>query len=229
MMCSRLVKHHAADRDLVHAADGLADHREGVMADLAVGHEIIGADQITVVDVGLRHELVDLDRVGRVQRDVVEFVLGDLDVGVGVDLVALDDVLVGDFLAGVGVDLGILDAVAGLAVDLVERDLLGVGGGRIQRDRAGHERQPQKAFPVGAGGHGELRNATGTTDKDNTGGPDHKATPAESGNGVNRRRLHPHAQTMRRMAAGGGRTGTSPRCRRWLSISEPRGLVAEIA
>ena len=98
-------QHHAADRDLVHGADGLADHREGVVADLAVGHEIIGADQIAVVDLGLRHELVDLDRVGRFQRDVVELFLADLDVGVGVDLVALDDVLVGDFLAGVGVDL----------------------------------------------------------------------------------------------------------------------------
>ena len=90
----------------------------------------------------------------------VELVLRHLDVGVGVDLVALDDVLVGDFLAGVGVDLRIFDAVAGLLVDLVEGDLLGVGGGRIQRDRTGHERKAQEAFPVGTGGHGYSEYAT---------------------------------------------------------------------
>ena len=125
-------QHHAADRDLVHAADGFADHREGVMADLAVGHEVIGPDQIAVVDIGLRHELVDLDGAGGFQRDVVEFVLGDLDIGVGIDLVALHDVVGGDLLAGVGIDLHVFDAMAGVAVDLVEADLLGIGGGRKQ-------------------------------------------------------------------------------------------------
>jgi len=86
-------KHNAADRDLVHAADGLADHREGVVADLAVGNEVIGADQIAAVDLAARHEFVDLDGAGRIQRDVVELFLGDLDIGVGVDLVALHDVV----------------------------------------------------------------------------------------------------------------------------------------
>src|SRR6185437_10621680 len=97
---------------------------------------------------------------GRFQRDVIELVLRDFDVGVGVDLVALHDVVVGDLLAGVGVDLGIFDAVAGLAIDLVETDLFAIRRRRIKGDRAGHERKAQEAFPVGAGGHGILRNAT---------------------------------------------------------------------
>ena len=90
----------------------------------------------------------------------VELVLRHLDVGVGVDLVALHDVLVGDFLAGVGVDLGVFDAVAGLAVDLVERDLLGIRRRRIEGDRTGHERKAQKTLPIGAGamGYSEKRN-----------------------------------------------------------------------
>jgi hypothetical protein len=136
-------------------ADGLADHREGVVADLAVGHEIIGADQIARIDLGAVDELVDLDGARRFQRDVLEFFLRHLDEGVGVDLVALHDVLVGDFLAGVGIDLGVLDAVAGLPVELVEADLLGFRRGRIERDRTGDERKAQEAFPVGAGGHGQ--------------------------------------------------------------------------
>ena len=32
----------AADRDLVHFADGLPDHREGVMADLAIRTQVVG-------------------------------------------------------------------------------------------------------------------------------------------------------------------------------------------
>jgi hypothetical protein len=111
------------------------------VADLAVRHEVVGADNIAAVDIGSRNEFVDLDGAGRFQRDVVEFVLRHLDVGIGVDLVALHDVVVGDFLAGLGVDLGVFDAVAGLAVDLVEGDLLGVRRRRIEGDRAGHERE----------------------------------------------------------------------------------------
>ena len=146
-------QHHAPDRDLVHLADGLADHREGVVADLAVRTQVVGADQVARVDLAAVDELIDLDGPGRFQRDVLELLLGDLDEGVGVDLVALDDVLVGDLLAGVGVDLGVLDPVAGLPVELVEADLLGFRGGRVQRDRTGDERKAQKAFPVRAGGH----------------------------------------------------------------------------
>ena len=168
MMCSRLVKHHAADRNLVHVADGFADHRKGVVADLAVGHQIIGPDQIAVVDIRLRYEFVDLDGSGRFQRDVVEFLFGHLDIGVGIDLVALHDVVGGDLFAGLGIDLGIFDAMAGLAVDLVEGDLLGIRGGRIQSDRAGHERKAQKALPIGAGGHGLLRRRNRRSSKDNT-------------------------------------------------------------
>src|SRR5205823_2117610 len=154
-------QHHAADRDFIHAAAGLADHRIGVVADLAVRHEIIGTDQVAVVDVALRYELVDLNRVGRVERDVVELVLADLDVGVGVDLIALDNVLGGHLVTGLGVDLEVLDPVAGLAVDLVERDLLGIRRGRIERVRAGHERKTQKTLPIGAGGHGLLQTQQG--------------------------------------------------------------------
>ena len=98
-------QHHATDRDLVHLADGFADHREGVVADLAVGSQVVGTDQIARIDLASVDELVDLDGARRFQRDVLELLLGHLDEGVGVERVALDDVLVGDLLAGVGVDL----------------------------------------------------------------------------------------------------------------------------
>jgi hypothetical protein len=91
------------------------------------------------VDLIAWHELIDVDRVVRLQRDVVELVLGDFEVGVGVDLVALDDILAIDVFASFGVDPLILDPVSSLAVDLVERDLFGVRGRRKQCDRTSHQ------------------------------------------------------------------------------------------
>ncbi len=146
-------QHHPSDRDLVHLTDGFADDGEGVVADLSVRHQVVGTDQIPRVDLAAVDELVDLDGSRRFQRDVLELLLRHLDEGVGVDLVALDDVLVGDLLAGVGVHLGVLDAVAGLPVELVEGDLFGFRRGRIERYRTGDEGKTQEAFPVSAGGH----------------------------------------------------------------------------
>jgi hypothetical protein len=90
------------------------------VADLAVRAQVIGADQIAGVDLAAVDELVDLDGPRRFQRHVLQLFLGDLDEGVGVDLVALDDVLVGDLLSSVGIDLGVLNPVAGLAIQPVE-------------------------------------------------------------------------------------------------------------
>jgi hypothetical protein len=84
----------------------------------------------------------------------------NLDVGIGIDLVALDDVLVGDLFAGFGIGSGILDPVAGVLVDLVERDFVGLGCGRIERNRTGDERQTQKTLPVGASSHTQNSEST---------------------------------------------------------------------
>src|ERR1700744_6508712 len=146
-------EHHAADRDLVHLTDGLTDHREGVVADLSIWAQVVWPDQITRVDLGLLDELVDVDRTRGFQRNLIELFLRHFDELILFEHVALYDVLVGHFLAGVGVHLGVLDPVTGLAVELVERNLLALGGRGVQRHGTGDEGQTQEAFPVGAGGH----------------------------------------------------------------------------
>src|SRR3569623_667826 len=92
-------QHHPPDRDLVHLPDGLADHREGVVPDLAVRAQIVGPDQIARIDVAAVDEFVDLDGARRLQRDLLELLFRDLDVLAFLDLVALDDVLVGNLVA----------------------------------------------------------------------------------------------------------------------------------
>ena len=46
--------------------------------------------------------------------------------------------------------------IAGIAVDLMEVGFLGLAGGRIERDRAGHERGLEIALPVSAAGGRQL-------------------------------------------------------------------------
>jgi hypothetical protein len=56
------------------------------MADLAIGHDVIGPHQIEIIDLPARHELINLDRAGGFERDVLQLVLGDLEIAVAIDL-----------------------------------------------------------------------------------------------------------------------------------------------
>src|SRR5258705_5185125 len=85
---------HTTDGDLVHLADGLADQRRtrrDRLCRLAAGSR---PDQVARVDVGLVDELVDVDGPRGFQCDLLELLLRNLDEGVLIEHVALDDVLV---------------------------------------------------------------------------------------------------------------------------------------
>jgi len=145
-------QHHPSDGDLVHIADGLLDHGEGIVprpCDPALGSR---GGSGSAGRCRPCHEFVDLDRPGQLQRELLELLFGDVDELVLLEPVALHDILVGHLVAGVG-DLQISDAVTGRPVELVERDLLALRGRRIERDGTGDERQSQEAFPVGSRGH----------------------------------------------------------------------------
>jgi hypothetical protein len=65
----------------------------------------------------------------------------DLEIGFGIDLVALDNVVRCHLVTGIGINLLIANALAGLAVNLIETDFVGFRGRREQRYRARHQRQ----------------------------------------------------------------------------------------
>jgi hypothetical protein len=141
----------------VHAADGFTDHGVGVVTDLAVRNEIVGADRVALVDVGLRHELVDLYGPGGLQRNALELVLRHLDVGVLIDRKPLHDVLGEDLLTGVDIDLHVFYAMDGVAVDRLklmfsESEVAGNNAtGQVTRERR------REALPIGAWGHDLLQ------------------------------------------------------------------------
>ena len=105
----------------------------------------------------LRHKTVDVDGVVALDLDRLQLFLFDLDILALLQLIAAALLVAFDDIAGLGIDHLLLQPVAGLLVDHVEAGLLDRGRGRIQRHRAGHQGQFERAFPVGARGHYNLR------------------------------------------------------------------------
>ncbi len=130
------IKHDARQADEFFVAHGFADDGESLLRNLVVGHQVIGFIEVKAIDLGNRHEGFDVDRMRAFQRDLVEFVVLQLDVLVGLDLVALDPIFLVDRLAAFGVDDQIAHPVAGLLVDDVEPDAIARAGGGVERHRA---------------------------------------------------------------------------------------------
>ena len=144
---------HPGERHHAFLADRLANDRERLLAHFPVGHDVVRAVQIELVDFFLGHELVDLDRALALDGGGLELFRLDLDVFAFTDLVALDDVGRIHLLVGLGVDLAVFDAVAGVSIDLMKADFLALAGRGEQCDRTRDERKLQVAFPIRARGH----------------------------------------------------------------------------
>ena len=113
--------------------------------------------EIALVDLLARYKTLDIDGVVAFDLDRLELFRLDLDIFALAQLVAASLLVALDDVAGFGIDHLLLQPVAGFAVDQVKPGLLGRGRGGIEHDRAGDERQFQRPFPVGAGGHSNLQ------------------------------------------------------------------------
>ena len=60
--------------------DRLTDHGEGLLADLALGSDVVRNVPIEFVDLALRHELVDLDGVRAFDRDRFQLIVSYFNV-----------------------------------------------------------------------------------------------------------------------------------------------------
>ena len=103
------------------AAHGLADDRKGVLPGLVVRGDVVGGVQISLVDLLAGNERIDLDGVVALDRDGIEFVVVDRDVGVLRVLVAATLIGAFDRLARDLVDQLLPQPIAGLLVDLPKR------------------------------------------------------------------------------------------------------------
>ena len=79
---------------------------------------------IALVDLGLRHEAVDVDRMAAFYRDGVDLFVLDLQVDAFIDFVATPFVVGIDGVARALVNQLLAEAIAGFLVDLPKGDAL---------------------------------------------------------------------------------------------------------
>ena len=143
----------AGEPDHLFGAHGLADHREGLLADAVRGREVIGRIEIESVDLGAGHEPLDVDGVVAVHLHGLELVVLEHDVLALGDLVALRLALGLDRLAGLLVDELAPHAISRLAIEGAKGNPLRGRRGRIEGDRARDERKLEITLPVGSWRH----------------------------------------------------------------------------
>ena len=114
MFASR--QHDPSDRDHVHFGNRVANDRESVLSDLAIGSEVIGGVDIAVVDLAARNELIDLDGPGAFDLHGVDLLVFHDEVPTFPDLISARCVFSGHNVAGLQIDVLLLQAVSGFPV-----------------------------------------------------------------------------------------------------------------
>ncbi len=105
---------------------GVADDDEGFRSCLPVRRNVIGPVEITLVDVGPRHEPIDIDSVRALDLDCLEFVLVDCNIFSFRQFVSAALVLSVNDASSLFVDHLLMQPVPGLRVYLMKMRLLGL-------------------------------------------------------------------------------------------------------
>src|SRR5580704_2688220 len=119
-----LGQHHAPQRHQGFAAHRLADHRKGVLPDRIVGGNVIGRIEEALVDLRTLHKAIDVDYVRARDLDRLQLLIFDEEILAFADLVAAGFLMSLDDFAGFLVNELLAQPVAGLAIDLAERNPL---------------------------------------------------------------------------------------------------------
>ena len=150
-------EHDARKGDAALVLHRVADDGERFLSALGVGYDVVRPLVVALVDFLFGNELVDIDGVRALDLDRIELLRLDFHVLAAGQLIAAALVVLVDDTACFLVDHLLAQAIAGLAVDLVETGLLGLARSRIEGDRAGHQRELEIPFPVCARGrHDDL-------------------------------------------------------------------------
>src|SRR4051794_1876150 len=146
-------EHNACQSDLIHRPNGFSDYSERVVADLAIRDDVIGTDDVEIIDFFPRNKFAYVNCAGAFEGNAFKFFLIKFEIAVLAELVALNNVLLGDFLTSFSIDLEVPYSMPSFFVDLVEADFLGVRRGGIKSHGTCDEGKAQKPFPVRTRGH----------------------------------------------------------------------------
>src|SRR4051794_32843131 len=146
-------EHNAGQSDLVHGSNGLSDYGERVVADLAIRDDVIGSDDVEIINFFPRNKFAYVNCAGAFEGNAFKFLLIKFEIAVLAELVALNNVLLGDFLTAFSIDLEVPYSMPSFFVDLVEADFLRVRCGGKKSNGTCDEGKAQEPFPVGTRGH----------------------------------------------------------------------------
>ena len=116
-------QHNPTDGDHVHFGNRIANDREGVLSNLAVGSDVVGGVDIAVVDLAARNELIDFDGPGAFDLHGIDLLVFDDEVLTLRDFEPAGRVLSGHNVASLGIDVLLFQSVAGFSVDPIEAHL----------------------------------------------------------------------------------------------------------
>jgi len=141
-----------ADVDAADAGPAAAQHRQAqrvqcIGGDRAIWMDVVGGGGDRAIDLVARHELRQLDDIGRLAGDCGEFGVADRDVSAAFDLTAMRQRVGGHHHARPGVKKLLRYRIAGPGVELIETNAVAFLDRRRQADRTGHQGYPQKTVP----------------------------------------------------------------------------------
>jgi hypothetical protein len=107
---------------------GIADDGKSLLPALRIARDIVGTLVVALVDLLLRHEGVDVDRMRAMDLDGFQLLGLDLDVLAPGDLVAPPLFVLTNRFAGFLIHHRLAQPIAGLAIDLMKMRLAGLAG-----------------------------------------------------------------------------------------------------
>src|SRR5262245_43536191 len=153
-------QHDPAERNHVQLRNGVANDGKSLLPNCAVGGNVVGRVDITLIDLTFWNELVNIDGARAFDLDGLYFLILNNHVLALCDLIAAHHVVPRDDLAGLRIDILLFQSVARCPVDPIETHFFAERRGRIERNGARDQRKPKIALPVRTRRHWILLNNT---------------------------------------------------------------------
>jgi len=153
------IREHDARRDLVLSFHGIANDDKRIDSSLAVRNDVVRLVEIPLVNLLNGNEIIDLGGMSAVESQSVELFVLVCDVLSLREFVASALMFRVNDPTGLFVDHLLSQPVTRLGVDLVEVSSFRLGRSRKERDRTSHERELERALPIGTRRHLILRDS----------------------------------------------------------------------
>jgi hypothetical protein len=116
----------------------ILNDRKGILSHLAVGSDVVGGVDISVIDLASWNELIDFDGSGAFDLHGIDLLVFDEEILTFRNFEPARRVLSGHNVASLGIDILLFQSVAGFSVEPVETYLFAQRRRRIEGDGTRH-------------------------------------------------------------------------------------------